>query len=562
VHVYCLFLFYPFLLFLRNTKRIFTTPLFCKKELKQQLNNLRGIYKRCRILRSDQSKRLSERIRTLQQSLNENLKCSFCKINWSDINPSFIRTFNLDRSSLDLNGIKFQHVLQKEFHDIAQKTAQAWILHGNNTYIQQLIEKNITCIKNGIELNQSGKLAEATRFADIGWAVLDHIQALGEGICQGAGNTVQAFLHPIDTIQGTARGIVQCTYYLGQATLEAIDLSILAVTDHNAARKKLQIWKQNFTQLVDTFSEQWQVMPSHNITRLVSSFATELFLTGKAFRSLDGLLSFARINSAKLIRKTQRVTEPVHRATTAEGMTTSINKAVKHTQRTSRTGHTVKRVTTKLKKTRKPIQELFEQKLQSRQLAKTGHITEQSAAKLRKKRPKATKEFAQQRQSYQPEKTGSITNQNSFTELTKPKTIKKFAKKDKFTQPIKSYVGSLNVNLKSNIIQEFNNIKNMEKHIFSDNHVAHGIFNLGKNENDIVDEFVNIVKLADHKNLLKHGPNQIHTIINNHKVVIRAFIEEGKVLRVNGFIEDNVNKIGNVFELLVKEYQYGQKIIN
>jgi len=131
-----------------------------------------------------------------------------------------------------------------------------------------------------------------------------------------------------------------------------------------------------------------------------------------------------------------------------------------------------------------------------------------------------------------------------------------------FTPPMKTYEGSINVNLKSNIIKKFNNIENMKEHIFSKNHIEHGIFNLGKNEDDIVDKFVKIIKLSDHKNLLKHGPNQIHTIINNHKAVIRAFIEESKVLKINGFIEDNVNKIGNVFELLVKEYQYGQKIIN
>jgi len=44
-----------------------------------------------------------------------------------------------------------------------------------------------------------------------------------------------------------------------------------------------------------------------------------------------------------------------------------------------------------------------------------------------------------------------------------------------------------------------------------------------------LDKFVNIVKLADHKDLLKAGPNQIHTIINNHKVVIRIFIKEGVI---------------------------------
>jgi len=109
-----------------------------------------------------------------------------------------------------------------------------------------LVEKNVTCIKNGIAHNQSGSVVEAARFADIGWAILDHIQAIGEGVLQGAGNVAQAFLHPINTVQGTVRGITQCTYYLGQATLEAIDLCILGITNQSAAYTKLQTWKQNF----------------------------------------------------------------------------------------------------------------------------------------------------------------------------------------------------------------------------------------------------------------------------------------------------------------------------
>jgi len=307
--------------------------------LLNKLHSVRSAYKKYRKLHTNQSKRLSQRIRSLQQPLNENLQCSLYKSNWSNIDSTFIHTFNLNRSSFDLNGIKFQHVLQKEFHDIAQETALAWIRHRNNAYIQQLVEKNITCIKSGMEQNQSGKVIEATRFADIGWTILGHIQALGKGVCQGTDNTIQVFLHPIDTVQSITRGIAQCTYYLGQATLEAIDLSILAITDQNTAHKKLQAWKQNFTELVDTMSEQWQVTPSHDITQLVSRFTTEILLTGKAFHALGGLFFFVRINSTKLIGKAQKATASISRTTTPEGITTYVNKAVKHSQRTSKTEH-------------------------------------------------------------------------------------------------------------------------------------------------------------------------------------------------------------------------------
>ena len=139
------------------------------------------------------------------------------------------------------------------------------------------------------------------------------------------------------------------------------------------------------------------------------------------------------------------------------------------------------------------------------------------------------------------------------------KVTKKPTKQKQSFQPIKTYEGSLtNNNLKLNIIKKkFKFTEKMDRHIFSGGHRKDGILNLGKNKSNIVDKFVNIVKLADHKGLLKEGPNQIHTIINNQKVVLRFFIKEGEILMLNGFIETNVNNIGNVFRLLVTEYYHG-----
>jgi len=316
----------------------------CQKKLEQLLNQLCNVYnipERGRRPSTRHSQRLLQRISALKQSLNTNLQCSLYKSNWSDVDPAFIQEFNVDSSSIDLNGTKIQYVLQKEFHDIAQETALAWMRHRNNAYVQQLVEKNVTCIKKGIAHNQAGKIIEATRFADIGWAILDHIQALGEGVVQGAGNVVHAFVHPIDTVQGITQAIYTATDYLRQATLEVVDLCILRVTDQNAADKKLQAWKQNFTELMDTVHEQWEETENRDITKFVSSFITEIFLTGKVSHGLGSFFSFARINSAKLIQKAQKTTKLVAQVTTPEGIITRVNKAVKHTQHTSKTGPTI-----------------------------------------------------------------------------------------------------------------------------------------------------------------------------------------------------------------------------
>jgi len=159
----------------------------------------------------------------------------------------------------------------------------------------------------------------------------------------------------------------------------------------------LQTWKQKFTKLVGTINKQWLVTPSHDITKFVSCFTTKVLLTGKIFRTLSGLFYFARANSARLIGKAEKVTKPIPHATTPVGVTASINKAIKHTQRTSKTEHTVRRITTKLKAVPRTVKERVKQRLQFRQSTETGHITEQNAAELRKKRPEAIKKLAQQK---------------------------------------------------------------------------------------------------------------------------------------------------------------------
>ncbi len=472
------------------------------------------------------SQLVSQRKDALEQSLDDNLQHSLYKSNWSDVDPTFIQEFNLDSCTCDLNGTKIQHALQKEFHDIAKKTAQVRKSYRDNAYIDQLVEKNVTCIKNGITRNQVGRVKQAAHFADIAWAILDHLQALGEGIAQGTGNVAHVFSHPIDTIKGTGQAIAQLIYYAGQATLEVVDLCILGVTNQNAADKKLQAWKQNFTTLMDTIHKQLQETENRDITKFVSRLTTEVLLTRKVSHGLGSFFSFARTKATKLIQKAQKPTKSVIQVTTPEGITAQVNKVVKYMEGASKTGSTVKQTgATRLRKTGGPIKEKALQIRQSRQPAKTGNPAKQNPGTRLQKKSTAIKEKALQRRS---------------------------------PLPIKTYEGSLtNNNLKSNIIKGFNNIEDMKIHIFSPRHLDGKILHLGKNKDDIVNKFVNIIKIADGKGLLKAGPNQIHTIINNHKVVIRTFIKEGTVLKINGFKGTTARNLGNTFELLITEYHYG-----
>jgi len=90
-----------------------------------QLHRLYSTYEDCQPSYIKHSQLVSQRMHSSQQSLEKDLQHSLVKSNWSDVDPIFIDTFNLDGNTFDLNGTPIQHVLQKGFHDIAQKTAHA-----------------------------------------------------------------------------------------------------------------------------------------------------------------------------------------------------------------------------------------------------------------------------------------------------------------------------------------------------------------------------------------------------------------------------------------------------
>ena len=300
----------------------------------QLVNQVPRLYFTYRDGQTSNVKQLPQRMNALNQSLSklskEPLQRSLYESNWSDVDHAFIKKFNLASSIFDLNGIPIQNSLQKEFYDIAQKTAKVWKTYGDNAYINKLVEKNVTCIKKGIEHNKEGKIIEAVNFADIAWRILDHIQALGEGVVQGTGNVAHIFLHPIDTAQGIGQAICTITSSLRQATLEVVDLCILHATDQNAADKKLQAWKQNFTKLMDTIHEQCKETENRDITKFIARLTTEVILTKKISHGLGSFFSFSRTKATNLIKEAKNITDSAALATTPEGVIIQANKAVKH----------------------------------------------------------------------------------------------------------------------------------------------------------------------------------------------------------------------------------------
>jgi hypothetical protein len=304
----------------------------------EQADQLRNLYSSC----------ITARLKAFEQSSNTNFQRSLRYTNWPSMPSDFKAKFELDNLATSIEGTPTQHAVQQEFRIIAQETARVWKVHGNNSHVEDLVKKNVTCIKKGVAQNEKGNIAEAAQFADIAWTVLDHALAVGEGMAEGTINVAYTFSHPVETAKNIGQLAYTITSLVGNATLEAIDLCILGVTDKPAAQEKLKTWEQNFTHLIDTAYQQYQETPSRDITKFISTFATETFLTGKTCHALKGFFSFARTKTTKLIQKAQNITEAPVFATTSEGITAQVNKAVKQAENVTKVTKNVKRATEKI----------------------------------------------------------------------------------------------------------------------------------------------------------------------------------------------------------------------
>ena len=276
------------------------------QQQRQQLQDLTTLYAHyCRQEMSPvYKKQLKQRSFAIKKLLQGKMRLTAYANHWPYIDETFIQEFDLlnDRTKIG-KGVKLQHILAKEFSAMGEKTENLWRYYYEDFYIQQLIERSVGCIKEGMACNESGDVVKASLFADIGWAILDHIQATGEGMYQGVVKTVDAFLHPIKLAQNGSNGMKQFVYSLGQVTLDVIDFYMLAIKNPVTAQKKLQIWQQSFAALLNKINQEWHIKTNRDITKFIATFATERVATYGIYNVLGRVFMVARANATKLAQK-------------------------------------------------------------------------------------------------------------------------------------------------------------------------------------------------------------------------------------------------------------------
>ncbi len=109
------------------------------------------------------------------------------------------------KALMQLQGNALQHRLQAELVKLAN------IVAGDK---HAFAESALHFAHTGALCNQAGRIQEAWTVADIGWAIVDHIKAVGEGAWEGAAGAWNVVRHPITFTQNLTTNIGTACYEL------------------------------------------------------------------------------------------------------------------------------------------------------------------------------------------------------------------------------------------------------------------------------------------------------------------------------------------------------------
>jgi hypothetical protein len=223
----------------------------------------------------------------------------------NETSKTYLSANDIDISMFEsCEGNPLQHAIHHEFIMLADTTAHLW----NERFYSSEIKELTTVIADfagaGTSFNHIGEATKAMALADAGWAILDCIQAAGEGIIEGLSVVGSSVSHPVKTIQNFADAAVNCGYYLGIA-LKEINCVTEAIIcgDFDIAQNRYNLWSEHCKNFAHMLSEQCQELTLRDIVKIVARSAIESYATTRAINGFSTFFNRAHLSAAKITNK-------------------------------------------------------------------------------------------------------------------------------------------------------------------------------------------------------------------------------------------------------------------
>jgi len=262
-------------------------------------------------------KALEKRIDAIEKNFSGQ-KCDIRSFSSEDLSQEFVQVFHIDSDQLGLllsdnkSPTDLQATMHEELCCILTDTGKLWDEHGQNEYVNKLVEKNVDCIKKGIECAQSNDMVNAINYANIGWAVLGHTQAAATGVFEGVVESAYSLwntvAHPIQTTKDFIKTTKGTIMLLSEATLECLDLCVvLLVENQDEGIARIKDWAEKFSMAMDIIREE---QGEYGITKNYFKMCTQMFLARQGYKAIGNLANLIRLNKTKLIEVLQKAGQP------------------------------------------------------------------------------------------------------------------------------------------------------------------------------------------------------------------------------------------------------------
>jgi hypothetical protein len=222
-----------------------------------------------------------------------------------ELSKKYLIAHNIDLEPFtSCEGNALQHSIHQEFIVLTDTTAHLWNERKNSSDVQELTTVIANFASAGVSFNHMGNIQKATTLADAGWAILDCIQAAGEGFIEGIASTTRTILHPIEAAQNLTHTITTCGYYLGIAFNE-INTVAHALGDgkFDIAYNKYNIWSEHCKNITQALTEQCRDLKLRDVIKAVTQSAVECYATTRALNGFSTLFKHAHRNAAHIAQK-------------------------------------------------------------------------------------------------------------------------------------------------------------------------------------------------------------------------------------------------------------------
>jgi hypothetical protein len=220
-------------------------------------------------------------------------------------------------------GSSLQQVLHQEFVAVVHETAHA---QNNYKYISAITNLSNTvfeCADIGREYNAQGMVIQASKLADFCWVALDCIQAITEGIFDGASNTANMIIHPIETI----KGIGTLAYHGACILYDIAGLTRAFITDQKEAEETWDDISNQFSQFLNVLYEKQKELKPRDYCKGMATFATECALQARLIRGITTFYQSTQKEIPTLISRFGRfMPEEELLLSTAEGIQFQITR--------------------------------------------------------------------------------------------------------------------------------------------------------------------------------------------------------------------------------------------